>query len=67
MTVVLNCQPHMVHINGISHKIGEIRMHDFTQNSLRNIRPLVALFTYSRESLVVPQHYHMSFIDNTIL
>ena len=34
---------------------------------LRNIRPLVALFTYLQETLVVPQHCQMSFIDNTIL
>ena len=45
-----------------SHKIFYKRTH-----LLRNIRPLVALFTYSRETLVVPQDCHMPFIDNTIV
>ena len=39
--------------------------HDFTQNFpllmcyIRNIRPLVALFTYLQETLVVPQQSHV--------
>ena len=47
--------------------------HDFTQNfqniliCKKTIKPLVALFTYSQETLAVQQHCHMSFIDNTIL